>query len=135
MPWVIKWDDRMISLGNEFIPQGVPFFVISSNDVVNYPQDGPDPMRARALQKGYPFPYLYDESQNVAREYGALVTPHVFLFDGAGKPRYRGALDDNPDLEARPTTTYLKDAIEAIIRHSETTPASTKPVGCSVKWK
>lgn len=136
-PWVIKYEERMIELGKEFRGKGVGFVVISSNDVVKYPQDGPVPMKKRAIEKGYPFPYLFDETQDVARTYGALVTPHVYLFDGNLKLRYRGAIDDNADYEPRPTKNYLRDAIESILQDEAGDLAypSTRPVGCGVKWK
>ncbi len=127
----------MIELGKEFSSQGVSFVVISSNDVVKYPQDGPEPMMKRAAQKGYPFPYLYDETQEVARIYGAQVTPHVFLFDGAFNLQYRGAIDDNPDMESRPTNGYLRVAIEMILKGGgdQISPNTTRAIGCGVKWK
>lgn len=133
-PWVIKWEDKMISLGQEYQAKGVRFFVISSNDIVKYPQDGPGPMKIRAGQKGYPFPYLFDESQEVARAYGAQVTPHIFLFDSNRKLVYRGAIDDNPERESRPTAEWLRDAIDSTLDGQETT-MSTRAVGCSVKWR
>jgi peroxiredoxin len=136
-PWVIKYEERMSNLAREFTPKGVAFVVISSNDIIKYPQDGPAEMKKRALQKDYPFPYLYDESQSVAREYGALVTPHVFAFDSKGILRYRGAIDDNPDSEQRTTREYLHEALEAILagNTAEIAMPTTRAVGCSVKWK
>jgi len=136
-PWVIKYEDRMIALTRKYQEKGIPFFIISSNDIVKFPQDGPERMKERAAQKGYPFPYLFDESQEVARAYGAQVTPHIFLFDGDLKLRYRGAIDDNPDLENRPTINYLTDALDAVLRGqgaAVSTPA-TRALGCSLKWK
>ncbi len=136
-PWVIKYEERMIALAREFQPLGVSFYVISSNDVIKFPQDGPVSMKERTIQKGYPFPYLYDESQEVARAYGAQVTPHVFLFDGDLILRYRGAIDDNADRDPRATKHYLRDAIETILAGRGTKPATatTRAIGCSVKWK
>jgi peroxiredoxin len=136
-PWVIKYEERMIALAKEYQPRGVRFVVISSNDVVKFPQDSPEAMKERALQKDYPFPYLYDESQEIAHVYGALVTPHIFLFDGDFKLRYRGAIDDNPDKEKRATRDYLRDAIENILsgKPADVSPATTRAMGCSIKWK
>jgi len=136
-PMVIKYEERMIALGKEFQPKGVQFVLISANDVVKYPQDGPEPMKKRALDKGYPFPYLYDESQQVARAYGAQVTPHIFLFDGDLKLRYRGSIDDNPDRPDQVEHRYLGDAIQAILagKADSIAAAKTHAVGCSVKWK
>ncbi|MDP8238104.1 MAG: thioredoxin family protein [Candidatus Hatepunaea meridiana] len=136
-PYVIKTEERMIALGNEYINKGVGFVLISANDIINYPQDSPENMKKRAAQKGFPFPYLYNETQDVARTYGAQVTPHVFLFDGDMKLRYRGAIDDDIDNPSRVKVTYLRDAIEAILSGAPTEIkyADTRPVGCSVKWK
>lgn len=136
-PWVIKWEEKMIELGKAYSAKNVGFVVISANDIVKFPQDGPEPMMKRAAQKGYPFHYLFDETQDVAHAYGAQVTPHIFLFDGDMKLRYRGAIDDNPEREDRQTKEFLKDAIEAILTGSveSISPKTTKAVGCSVKWK
>jgi len=136
-PYVIKTEDRMIALGNEYQDRGVGFVLICSNDIINYPQDSPENMKKRAEQKGYPFPYLWDETQDIAHSYGAQVTPHVFLFDGDMILRYRGAIDDNIDNPDRVRRIYLKDAIEAILAGTpeKIDETDTKPVGCSLKWK
>lgn len=136
-PTVIKYEERMVALGKEFAARGVPFVLISANDVVKYPADSFDNMKRRAADKGYPFPYLYDESQAVAQAYGAQVTPHIFLFDGDLVLRYRGGIDDNADNPAAVKHHYLRDAIEALIAGAPDRIANprTRPVGCSVKWK
>lgn len=136
-PYVIKSEDKMIALGNEYLNKNVGFVLICANDTVNYPQDNPDRMKERAEAKGYPFPYLFNEDQKVARAYGALVTPHVFLFDGDLKLRYRGAIDDNINGDKPETSTHLKDAIEAILAGSieKIDIQDTHPMGCSIKWK
>ncbi len=134
-PWVIKYEDRMIEIGSEYADKGVSVVVISANDIAKYPQDGPAAMMKRAIEKGYPFPYLYDETQEVARSYGAQVTPHVFLFDGNLELKYRGAIDDNADRESRPTKEYLRDAIEATLNGSSIPTVTTRAIGCGIKWK
>ncbi len=135
-PYVIKTENRMVALGNEYMSKGIGFALICANDVVNYPQDSFANMKRRSEQKGFPFPYLQNEDQEVARAYGAQVTPHVFLFGGDLKLRYRGAIDDNMDNVNRPTVNYLKDAIESLLAgESNIETAKTKAVGCSVKWK
>jgi len=136
-PWVIKYEEKLTTLGSEYQSKGVAFFVISSNDVAKFPQDGPVAMKERAIQKGYPFPYLYDESQEIAHTYGAQVTPHIFVFDGDLILRYRGAIDDNPDREPRPVKDYLRDALDAILTGnlSAISASSTRAMGCSVKWR
>ena len=136
-PWVIKLENRMIALGKEYLDKGVGFVVISVNDVVQYPADSFDNMKKRAADKGYPFPYLYDETQESAHAYGAQVTPEVFLFDGELILRYTGSIDDNPDNEKRPTKQHLKGAIEAILtgQPDKIVDSKTQARGCSVKWK
>jgi len=136
-PYVIKTEERMITLGNEYQPKGVGFVLISANYIVTHPQDSPANMKKRAEQKGYPFPYLYNEDQKVAHAYGAQVTPHVFLFDSEMKLRYRGAIDDNIDNPNAIRTHYLKDAIEALLAGvpERISKPDTRPVGCSIKWK
>ena len=135
-PWVIKYEERLIALGKEYSDKGVGIVIISSNDVAKYPQDGPAAMMKRAAEKGYPFPYLFDQSQDVAHAYGAQVTPHVFLFDGDLILRYRGGIDDNAEMEARPTRHYLKDAIDSIFSgNNEISITTTRAVGCGIKWK
>jgi len=136
-PTVIKYEERMMALGREFAGRGAPFVLISANDVVKYPADSFDNMKRRAADKSYPFPYLYDEPQSVARAYGAQVTPHIFLFDAEMKLVYRGALDDNADNPAAVKRHYLREALEAVSAASPDRIANpkTRPVGCSVKWK
>ncbi len=134
-PYVIKTEERMIVLGREYIDKGIGFVLISANDAINYPQDSFANMKKRSDQKSFPFPYLYNEDQTVARAYGAQVTPHLFFFDSDLKLCYRGSIDDNMDNANRPTKQYLKDAIEAVLSNSTLTDEKTRAVGCSVKWK
>ncbi len=136
-PYVIKTEERMIALGNEYQPKDVGFVLISANYIVTHPQDSPANMKKRADQKNYPFPYLYNEDQKVAHAYCAQVTPHVFLFDSEMKLRYRGAIDDNIDNPHAVKTHYLKDAIEALLAGApeRIAQSDTRPVGCSIKWK
>ncbi|MDP8228863.1 MAG: thioredoxin family protein [Candidatus Electryoneaceae bacterium] len=136
-PWVIKYENRMIALGKEYRNSGVGFVIINVNDVGQYPADSFDNMKKRSTDKGYPFPYLYDESQDSAHAYGAQVTPEIFLFDGELKLSYTGSIDDNPDNAKRPTQQYLKDAIEAILagQPDRIIEPRTQPRGCSIKWK
>jgi len=136
-PYVIKKERRMIELANEYKALGVEFVLISANDVMNYPADSFPNMKKRVAEKGYPFPYLYDESQAVAHSYGALVTPHAFLFDSELKLVYNGALDDNPDNDNRATVHYLKNALDSLLAGdiAGLKDKLTPPRGCSVKWK
>ncbi len=136
-PYVILSEDRLIGIAKEYKGKGVAVVAISANDVVNYPQDSPARMKERAAQKGYPFPYLYDADQTVARAFGAKTTPHVFLFDGELKLRYRGSIDDNINEPGAVKVHYLSQALDAILagKPERIKPAKTPPVGCSVKWK
>ncbi len=134
-PYVKAYEDRMMALAREYAPKNVQFLVISSNDPVKYPEDSFANMVKRAQEKGYPFPYLYDETQQIAKAYGAQRTPEVFLFDSAMKLRYHGAIDDNVEDPAKVTKRYLKDALEAILAGREPATKETAPVGCTVKWK
>lgn len=136
-PYVIKAEDRIIALGREYQPRGVQFLLVCSNDAVKYPADSFDNMKRRARDKNYPFPYLHDESQQTARAFGALVTPHVFLLDSELILRYRGAVDDNVDNPAAVKRHYLRDALDALMDGDpgRIDPPSTRAVGCSVKWK
>lgn len=134
-PYVKAYEDRMIALAKEHEPKSVSVLVISSNDPVKYPEDSFDNMIRRAKEKGYPFPYLYDETQQIARAYAAQRTPEVFLFDGSMRLRYHGAIDDNVEDPNKVGKRYLKDALDALLAGKEPTLKDTPPVGCTIKWK
>lgn len=132
-PYAQAWEDRLIQIAEDYADD-VRFVAISANDASKYPADSPQNMQQRAEEKGYPFPYLYDESQEVARAYGAERTPEVFLFDSEGKLRYHGAPDDNYE-EPQMETPYLRNALDAVLAGEEVPIAQTPPVGCTIKWK
>ncbi len=136
-PYVIKAENRVIALANEYKAKDVEFVLISANDAGHYPQDNPARMKEKAELKNYPCPYLYNEDQQVALAYGAKTTPHVFLFDGDLIHRFRGAIDDNINNGGSVNVQYLRNAIEAILKGKAESikPQKTQPVGCSVKWK
>lgn len=125
----------MIELGRRFGPRGVSFVLINSNDATEYPADSFDRMKQRAQEKAYPFPYVRDESQDVARAYGALVTPHVFVFDPDRRLVYQGRIDDDHQAPDRVKQHYLESALEAGLAHRAVGPAETPVLGCSVKWR
>ena len=134
-PYVEAYEDRMIQIHKQFEPKGFTLVAINSNEDKNYPQDSFENMVIRAKDKGFPFPYLRDETQRVARAYGAVRTPHVFLLDEKRNLRYQGAIDDNwehPDKLKKP---YLIWAIEALLAGKLPPQAETLPVGCSIKWR
>ena len=134
-PYAQAYEDRFIALAAEFGPKGVAFAAVSPNDAKTYPADSFESMKQRAEERNYPFPYLYDEAQSAARAYGAVCTPHVFVFDASRKLAYEGRIDDNwknPDaVKARD----LRAAIEAVLAGNPVPTPQTNPMGCSIKWK
>jgi len=134
-PYVKAYEDRMIQLAKEYQPKGINFVLINANDPAKYPEDSFENMVRRAEEKGYPFPYLHDETQEVPRAYGAERTPEVFLFDSELKLRYHGTIDDNWEDASKATKHYLKDALEALLAGQEPQIQETTPVGCTIKWK
>jgi hypothetical protein len=133
-PYALAWHDRIIDAARDYAGRGVRFLAVNSNDPDRYPADSPDAMRERVERERWPFPYLWDSSQDAARAWGARVTPHVFVLDGELRLRYEGAPDaDHQDPSAR--ATWLRGALDAVLAGLEPDPEQTKPVGCSVKWK
>jgi peroxiredoxin len=133
-PYALAWHDRIVESARDYLPRGVRFFAVNSNDADRYPADSYDAMRHRVAGEEWPFPYLRDESQGAARAWGARVTPHVFVLDSEHRLRYQGAPD--PDYhEPAHNASWLRDAIDAVIAGGELARAQTDPVGCSVKWK
>ena len=134
-PYVIAVEDRLVELGRSFIPPGVAFVAIMPNDVERYPDDAPDKMKQRSDEKGYPFPYLYDESQATARAYGAVCTPDIYVFDADLELAYHGRIDDNWKEPAAVTKRELAAAIEAIVGGEKPSQEQNPTIGCSIKWK
>lgn len=135
-PYVIHAIEEILRIANDYRVQGIGIIAISSNDVINYPQDGPKMMTEFAFKNKIDFPYLYDESQEVAKAYDAACTPDFFLFDANDKLFYRGQLDDSRPNNGIPLNGYdLRSAIDAII-YNRTLASPQKPsVGCNIKWK
>ena len=124
----------MIALAREFAPRGVQFVAICSNNAESHPADSFENMALRAEEKSYPFPYLHDESQEVARAYAAACTPDFYLFGSDRRLVYRGRLDDGtPGKE--PTTTDLRDALNEFLDTGEVTMKQIPSMGCNIKWK
>lgn len=135
-PYVIHVKDELVRLARDYQPLGVAFLAISSNDVEHYPQDAPGLMRELAATSGFSFPYLYDESQNVARAYQAACTPDFFVFDAALKLVYRGQLDDSRPGNGRPVTgAAMRAALEALLAGRAVSDEQIPSVGCNIKWK
>jgi peroxiredoxin len=135
-PFVVHLRDSLVPFAKEYQAQGLGIVGISSNDVANYPDDGPDRMREDAEKYGYTFPYLYDETQEVAQKYKAACTPDFFLFDKDLKLAYRGQFDDSRPGDGKPITgADLRAACDRVIR-GEPVPEDQLPsIGCNIKWK
>jgi peroxiredoxin len=133
-PYVLAWLDRLIAAANDYAPQGVAFAGINANDPVKYPADDLAGMKKLAKERGLPFPYLHDETQEAARAYGAERTPEIFVFDADLKLRYHGAPDDNYE-EAQTQVPYLRNALDAVLAGQAVPVTDTPPVGCTIKWK
>ena len=135
-PFVIHVNQTMIDVANDYAEKGVKMVVISSNDVENYQEDSPDKMSIVAKVLQYPFPYLYDETQEVAKAYDAACTPDIYLFDEDLKLYYRGRLD-----QSRPGNTHPKDgadirsAIDDVLAGKEAPEKQYPSAGCNIKWK
>jgi len=132
-PYALAWHDRLLEVARDYEGRA-RVLMVNPNDAERYARDSFDAMKARvAADGGWPVPYLRDETQEVARDYGAERTPDVFLLDAEGRLRYRGAPDadyGDPSQGAG----WLRDALDAVLEGRDPEPAETKPVGCSVKW-
>jgi peroxiredoxin len=133
-PYVLAWEGRMSAIQHDYAGRGFRLVAINSNDAERYPADSFEAMKAHASEGQFPFDYLYDADQAVARAYEPERTPEVFLFDADRKLVYHGAIDDSRDEDAV-STTYLRNAIEAVLAGREPPAVDTPPVGCTVKWK
>ncbi|HTV47224.1 MAG TPA: thioredoxin family protein [Phycisphaerae bacterium] len=134
-PYVIGSEDRMNRFYADYAPRGVALVAINSNETEQHPTDSFEHMKQRAKEKDFKFPYVRDESQQVALAYGALRTPHYYVFDQQRKLRYTGRMDDNPRTPGRETTHELRDAIDALLAGQQPKVPLTNPIGCNVKWK
>lgn len=134
-PYARAWEDRLIGIQADYAARGVQLTAINANDAKKYPDDSFPRMKEHAEKKGFNFPYLYDESQEVARTYGAERTPEIFLFGKGGKLRYHGTVDDNYEAPAAVKSHYLREALEAVLAGREPSTTETTPVGCTIKWK
>jgi len=134
-PYVIHYHDEIKSLANDF-DNTINMVAISSNDIKEYPQDGPDKMRELWLELGLSFPYLFDSTQDVAKNYKAECTPEFYLFDSSQKLIYRGRLDESsPNSELEPTGKDLRDSIGNMLNNKEINPNQFPSMGCNIKWK
>lgn len=135
-PFVIHINQELVRMANEYKEKGINFIAISSNDSVFYPQDGPDQMKRAAEQLGYPFPYLFDESQEVAKSYNAACTPDFYLFDSELKSVYHGQLDNSrPGNGIFVTGKDFRSAMDLLLINKISQDKPQPSIGCSIKWK
>lgn len=133
-PYVIGSEERMMQFDRDYKTRGVAFVALNSNAQTTYADDSFAGMQTRAKQRGFEFPFLHDGSQQVALAYGALKTPHYFVFDAARKLRYTGRMDDRPRHPGEETTRELRDAVDALLEGREIAVPLSNPIGCNVKW-
>ena len=135
-PFVKHVADELARLGRDYLPRGIGFAAISSNDVARHPADSPEQMVAEADERGYPFPYLYDETQEVAKAYHAACTPDFYLFDAARRLVYRGQLDPSrPGSDVPVTGRDLRGALDALLAGRPPAAAQVPSRGGNIKWK
>ncbi len=134
-PFVIHVNPEITRIAKDYQSKGIGFIAISSNDVENYPEDGPDYMKIKAKAEGYTFPYLYDETQEVAKAYDAACTPDLYLFDDELKLVYRGQLDDSRPGNGLPLNGKdLRNAMDALLQGNEINAVQKPSIGCNIKW-
>ncbi|GFR38258.1 thioredoxin family protein [Insulibacter thermoxylanivorax] len=135
-PFVKHVLDGLLQLANDYIPRGISFIAINSNDVEAYPDDSPENMKKLAEEKKFPFVYLFDETQEVAKAYQAACTPDFYIFDGSMKLVYRGQLDDSrPGNEIPVTGKDIRAALDAILAGEPVSEDQKPSIGCNIKWK
>ena len=135
-PYVKHVQAGLTQMAKDFQARGVAVVAISSNDAANYPEDSPEKMKEEAKRAGYTFPYLFDESQSVARAYRAACTPDFFLFDGERKLVYRGQMDDARRGNTLPVTgKTLRAAVDAVLGGQPVLAEQIPSLGCNIKWK
>ncbi|MEO6034492.1 MAG: thioredoxin family protein, partial [Verrucomicrobiota bacterium] len=135
-PYVKHVRSELAALGREYSAKGAGIVAINSNDATNYPDDSPEKMKLEARSAGYTFPYLFDETQSVAKAYRAACTPDIFLFDSNLKLVYRGQIDKSrPGNDVPVTGTDLRLALDAVLDGGAVSENQTASIGCNIKWK
>lgn len=135
-PFVKHINTELVKVANNYISNGIRFFAINSNDIINYPDDSPLNMKKVAEEYNYPFPYLFDETQEVAKTYKAACTPDFFVFDNANKLVYRGQFDDSRPGNNLPVTgESLANALDSLVNGVPLTAEQKPSIGCNIKWK
>ncbi len=137
-PYSKAYNDRIVALNEHYVGKGFPVVAINANDPESSPGDSFDKMVSYSKKKGYAFPYLVDESQSVAKMYGATNTPHVYVLSRKAndlKVEYVGTIDDNARDESSVTKKYVEEAIDALLAGKSVPTTKTKAIGCGIKWK
>ena len=134
-PWVLRWEDRYVTLAKQYTPKGIGVIAVNSNENNFDSVDNLDEMRKHAKKNNYNFPYVQDFGSRLAREFGATRTPHIFLFNGDNTLVYRGAIDDNAKDARKVDEPFLANAIDAMLGGNPIAVASTKALGCGIKFK
>lgn len=137
-PFSKAYEDRLMAIHTKFAPQGYPVLAVQTSDVTAYPEDAYEVVQGRSRDRGFPFPYTIDESQSVARAFGAIRTPQVFVLTRTGGKfvvQYMGAIDDNPQDGTGVQKHYLDDALVSLTTGRPILTSTTRPIGCAVKWK
>ncbi len=135
-PWVVLYEDRMIGLHSTYAPKGFPVIAINSNDSLTVPEDSYNNMKIRAREKQFPFAYLHDETQEVAKRFGATRTPHVFVVSSKDmKVEYIGTIDNNAKEPQSVSEFYVKDVVDALLNNQLVKVNETKAIGCTIKWR
>lgn len=138
-PYAKAYESRIIDLDKEYADKGFPVIAINPNDISQQPGDSMDEMKKRASNKGYTFPYLRDDSQEVTKAFGASKTPHVYVLNKEADSKYKvefiGAIDNSPNDPSDVSETYVEDAINAILAGSKPKVTEKRAIGCTIKWK
>ncbi|KTC65090.1 putative thiol-disulfide isomerase and thioredoxins family (plasmid) [Legionella adelaidensis] len=135
-PYVKHINHELTRLANDYLAKGIQFFAINSNDATQYPEDSFENMKMNAKVQAYPFPYLYDETQEVAKAYQAACTPDFFIFNHLNELVYRGQLDDSRPGNGIPVTgSSIRDALNCLLSNKEITKDQSPSLGCNIKWK
>lgn len=137
-PFAKAYEDRIIALDKKYTPQGYALLAINSSDATAFEDDSFENMRARAKEKNYGFPYLHDETQAIAKTFGAIRTPHAFILrndNGKFSVQYIGTIDDNAQDPTGVTKRYMEDALNNLLMGKPVVNSTTKAIGCAIKWK
>jgi peroxiredoxin len=135
-PYVKHVQSQLVKLANDYLPKGISFVAINSNDAEKYPEDSPEKMKQVAEELGYPFPYLFDETQEVAKAYQAACTPDFYIFNRDLECVYRGQLDDSrPGNDIPVTGESIRAALDSLLNNEPVTVTQKPSMGCNIKWK